>query len=142
MPSTSPILIKDKKSRVLILITDGEDHEGNPLEAANKAKEEGVKIYTIGIGQEGGAPIPDSEHGGFKKNAQGEMILTKIDEEVLQKIALTTGGSYVRSVTGDLDLEKIYQDIHKSVEEKELKSGKQKRFEERFQAVGNTSSAD
>ncbi|MBF0312269.1 MAG: VWA domain-containing protein [Oligoflexia bacterium] len=123
----------DKKSRVLILITDGEDHMGDPLGAAKKAEEEGVKIYTIGIGQEGGAPIPDPEHGGFKKNAQGEMILTKIDEEVLQKIALTTNGSYVRSVTGDLDLEKIYGDIHKSVEEKELKSGKQKRYEERFQ---------
>ncbi|MBF0207724.1 MAG: tetratricopeptide repeat protein, partial [Oligoflexia bacterium] len=123
----------DKQSRVLILITDGEDHLADPLEAAKRAQAEGVKIYTIGIGQEGGAPIPDGEHGGFKKNAQGEVILSTLNEEVLQKIALTTGGSYVRSVSGDLDLEKIYADIHKSVEEKELKSGKQKRFEERFQ---------
>lgn len=123
----------DPRSRVLILITDGEDHLGNPLENAKKASKENIKIYTIGIGAESGAPIPDRVHGGFKKDRNGEMVITKIDEEILQKIALETGGSYVRSVSGDLDLEKIYQDIRKSVEEKELKSGKQKRYEERFQ---------
>lgn len=124
---------RDRSSRVLILITDGEDHSGHPLEAAKKAAESGVKIYTIGIGQEGGAPIPDPERGGFKKDQSGNLILTKLDEETLQKIALETGGSYVRSVTGDLDLEKIYKDIKTSVADKELKSGRQKRFEERFQ---------
>ena len=122
-----------KKSRALILITDGEDHAGKPIEAAEKAAEEGVRIYPIGIGKEGGAPIPEKEKGGFKKDRKGEVILTQIDEGSLQKIALATGGSYVRSVTGDLDLEKIYDDIHEKLEEKDLKSGKQKRFEERFQ---------
>ena len=124
---------QDKKSRVLILITDGEDHEGNPLEMAKKAAEQKIKIYTIGIGKEEGAPIPDSEQGGFKKDRNGDLILSKFDEESLQKIALATEGSYVRSITGDMDLEKIYQDIKSSVEEKELASGKRKRFEERFQ---------
>ncbi|MBF0362231.1 MAG: VWA domain-containing protein [Oligoflexia bacterium] len=123
----------DKKSRVLILITDGEDHEGDPVEAAKKAAEQGIKIYTIGIGKEGGAPIPDGEGGALKKDAKGEVILSQLNEDTLQKMALATGGSYVRSVTGDLDLEKIYTDIRKSVEDKELKSGRQKRFEERFQ---------
>ena len=123
----------DKKSRVLILITDGEDHLGNPVESAQKAAQEGIKIYTIGIGKEGGAPIPDKEKGGFKKNRRGEVILTKLDEDTLQKIALETGGSYVRSITGDLDLERIYGDIRESVEEKDLQSGKRKRFEERYQ---------
>lgn len=124
---------EDKKSRVLILITDGEDHEGDPLEMAKKASKEGIKIYTIGIGKEGGSPIPDPANGGLKKDQNGELILSHLDEGTLQKIALSTGGSYVRSITGDLDLEKIYFDIQKTVEDKDLKSGRRQRFEERFQ---------
>lgn len=124
---------QNKKSRVLILITDGEDHSGEPLKMAKVAYEEGIKIYTIGIGKEDGAPIPDRKRGGFKKDSRGNVVTTQLDETTLQKMALDTGGSYVRSITGDLDLEKIYTDITKKVESKELVSGKRKRFEERFQ---------
>ena len=124
---------QNKKSRVLILITDGEDHSGEPLKMAKEAHEEGIKIYTIGIGKEEGAPIPDRKRGGFKKDSRGNVVTTQLDETTLQKIALDTGGSYVRSITGDLDLEKIYNDITTKVESKELVSGKRKRFEERFQ---------
>ena len=124
---------KTKKSRVLILITDGEDHKGDPVEAAKKASEQNIKIYAIGIGKEGGAPIPDPQHGGFKKDRRGELVLSTLDETTLQKVALTTQGSYVRSITGNLDLERIYQDIRKNVDDKDLKSGKRKRYEERYQ---------
>jgi Ca-activated chloride channel homolog len=124
---------KDRNSRVLILITDGEDHYGKPLEAAKKAAESGLKIYAIGIGQEGGAPIPDKKSGGFKKDRKGDVVMSQLDEDTLQKIALETGGSYVRSVTGNLDLENIYKDIRANVEDKELESGRRKRFEERYQ---------
>ncbi len=124
-----------QKSRALILITDGEDHIGNPIEVAKKASEKSVKIYTIGIGNDEGAPIPEPEGGGFKKDRSGNLVLSKIDETTLQKIALETGGSYVKSVSGDIDLEKIYENIHKTLEEKELKSGRQKRYEERFQYI-------
>lgn len=126
---------RERTSKALIIITDGEDHEGTALEAAQEAKKEGVKIFTIGVGQEGGAPIPMKDgSGGFKKDERGEMVLSKLDEATLQKIALETGGSYVRSVTGDLDLNKIYQqDIKGSIEKKELLSTRKKRWEERFQ---------
>jgi Ca-activated chloride channel homolog len=123
----------ERNSRALLLITDGEETTGSDLEAAKKANEQGIKVYTIGIGKEEGAPIPNKEGGGFKKDRQGNVVLTKLDEQGLQKLALETGGSYVRSVSGDLDLEKIYADLKKNTEEKELKSGRQKRFEERFQ---------
>ena len=123
----------DKNSRAIILITDGEDHNQNPVKAAEAAAEKNVKIYTVGIGQEGGAPIPDRQNGGFKKNRRGEVIMTKLDESSLQKIALATGGSYVRSITGNLDLENIYKDIRNTIEDKELQSGRRKRYEERFQ---------
>ena len=125
----------ERKSKVIILITDGEDHEGNPLEAAQEAKKEGINIFAIGIGKEGGAPVPaPSGKGGFKKDSRGALILSKLDEVTLQKIALETGGSYVRSVTGDLDLEKIYvEDIKVNIEKKELESTRRKQWEERFQ---------
>lgn len=126
---------QEKKSKALILITDGEDQTGKALSAAKSAGEQGVKIYTIGIGGEIGAPLPNlSGTGGFRKNQQGEVILSKLDETTLQQIALETGGSYVRSVTGDIDLNTIYKDqIKKHIEKKELKSERRKIWQERFQ---------
>ena len=126
---------QEKKSKALILITDGEDQMGKALSAAKSASDQGVKIYTIGIGGEIGAPLPNpSGAGGFRKNQQGEVILSKLDETTLQQIALETGGSYVRSVTGDIDLNTIYKDqIKKNIEKKELKSERRKIWQERFQ---------
>ncbi|MBN2109205.1 MAG: VWA domain-containing protein [Deltaproteobacteria bacterium] len=127
---------QERTAKALILITDGEDHDSKPLEAAELAKKEGVRIFTIGIGKEDeGAPIPAGDgSGGFMKDRQGNMIMSKLDEKTLQKIALETGGSYVRSVTGDMDLEAIYKnEIRKSMEQKELTSTRKKRWEERFQ---------
>jgi len=126
---------RERTSKALIIITDGEDLEGNALEAAQEAKKEGIRIFAIGVGQDGGAPIPMKDgSGGFKKDGGGEMVLSKLDEAALQKIALETGGSYVRSVTGDLDLNKIYrEDIRGRMEKKELRSTRKKRWEERFQ---------
>ena len=126
---------RERKSKALILITDGEDHEGEPIDAAKEAKKEGIKIFPIGVGQEGGAPIPLKDgSGGFKKDRQGDMIITHLDETTLQKIALETGGSYVRSVTGDMDLDKIYREgIQHHIEQKQLKSTRRRRWEQRFQ---------
>ncbi len=126
---------KERKSKALILITDGEDNEGESLEAAKDAKKEGTKIFSIGIGREGGAPIPLKDgSGGFKKDRQGDMVITHLDETTLQKIALETGGSYVRSVSGDMDLDKIYREgIEQHVEQKQLKSSRKRRWEQRFQ---------
>ncbi|KPJ60136.1 MAG: hypothetical protein AMJ42_01585 [Deltaproteobacteria bacterium DG_8] len=125
----------ERKSKALILITDGEDHEGEPIDAAKEARKEGIKIFPIGVGQEGGAPIPLKDgSGGFKKDRQGDMVITHLDETSLQKIALETGGSYVRSVTGDMDLDKIYKEgIKQHMEQKQLKSTRKRRWEQRFQ---------
>jgi Ca-activated chloride channel family protein len=123
------------KSRALILITDGEDLEGDPFGAASLAKKAGVRIFAIGVGKEGGAPIPNRDGGGgFKKDKEGNLVISKLDEATLQKIALETGGLYLRSVTGDLDLIKIYKEsIRGKMEKAELQSSKQKKWEERFQ---------
>ena len=122
-------------SRAIILITDGEDHSGQALAAAEEAKKENVRVFTIGIGRDEGAPIPDPR-GGFRKDRRGEMILSKLDEPTLQKIALNTGGRYVRSVTGDMDLEEIYiGGIKATMQDQELGSKRRQHWEERFQWV-------
>jgi Ca-activated chloride channel family protein len=122
-----------QESRAIILITDGEDHIGEALDAAEEAKADGVRIFTIGIGRDEGAPIP-APGGGFRKDRRGEMILSRLDETTLQKIALATGGRYVRSVTGDVDLEKIYsQGIKATLEDQDLGSKRRQHWEERFQ---------
>ncbi|MDY7095727.1 MAG: VWA domain-containing protein [Acidobacteriota bacterium] len=120
-------------SRAIILITDGEDHSGAALRAAEEAQTQGVRVFTIGIGRDEGAPIP-APGGGFRRDRRGEIVLSRLDEPTLQKIALDTGGSYVRSVTGDVDLEKIYsQGIKATLEDQELGSRRRQRWEERFQ---------
>ncbi|MCB0309274.1 MAG: VWA domain-containing protein [Bdellovibrionales bacterium] len=120
-------------SKAMILITDGEDHKGQAIEAAKKAASAGIRIYTIGIGQSDGAPIPDLEKGGFKKDQEGAMILTKLDEATLQSIANETHSTYVRSTSGDLDLEATYGHIRSHLEDQNFEVSKRKRFNERYQ---------
>jgi Ca-activated chloride channel family protein len=124
-----------RASKALILITDGEDHPGEAETAAQAAKEKGIRVFTIGIGSEQGAPIPlRGGTGDFKKDRKGQVVMSKLRETALQKIALSTGGSYVRSVSGDMDLKKIYEEeIRGKMEAGELKSTKKRRWEERFQ---------
>jgi Ca-activated chloride channel family protein len=123
----------ERGSKAIILISDGGSLQGDPMAAADEAKQKGIKIYTIGIGREDEeVPIPLS--GGGLKYKGGKMVTTKLEDEVLRDVALATGGIYVRSVTGDLDLEKIYyEEIHKKMEKRELESTRRKRWEERFQ---------
>ena len=120
--------------KVILLITDGEDNETRGIKAARQAAAKGVKIFVFGIGDVGGGPIPELDgSGGFKKDRQGKLILSKLEEEGLQEIASLTGGTYVRSVAGDLDLDVLYFDGIKShTQAQELKSGKIKVYEERF----------
>jgi Ca-activated chloride channel family protein len=127
---------EDTQSRVIILITDGEDHTGDALPSAKWAKKNGTKIFVIGIGQKIGAPIPnnDKENPGFKKDEYGEVILSKLDEPTLQEMALHTKGSYVRSVSGDMDLQKIYlENIKHNVKKKKTKTERRRVWKERFQ---------
>ena len=120
--------------KVMLLITDGEDNETRGTQAARRAAAKGVKIFVFGIGDVGGGPIPELDgSGGFKKDRQGKLILSKLQEAGLQQIASLTGGIYVRSVAGDLDLDILYFDGIKSrTQARELKSGKIKVYEERF----------
>lgn len=93
-------------SRVLVLLTDGEDNASHipPLEAAKLAKQYGIRIYTIGVGKNGPVPFP-SRHGGYG------MVEMSIDEDLLKEIALTTGGVYFRA-TDQNTLQSVYEKIN------------------------------
>jgi Ca-activated chloride channel family protein len=125
---------KSATDKVILLITDGEDNEGRGFEAARKAAAKGVKIFIFGMGEPSGGPVPAGEgKAGFKKDEEGKLILSKLDEEGLRKIASLTGGTYVRSVAGDLDLDMLYfAGVKGRTEDQTLKSGKIKVYEERF----------
>ncbi|OEU52540.1 MAG: hypothetical protein BA861_00470 [Desulfobacterales bacterium S3730MH5] len=125
---------KSETDKVILLITDGEDNEKKGLEAARKAAAKGIKIFVFGMGETSGGPIPAGDgKGGFRKDKEGKLILSKLDEEGLRQIASVAGGSYVRSVAGDLDLDMLYFDGIKSKTKAEtVKTGKIKVYEERF----------
>lgn len=119
--------------KAIIIITDGENTTGNAVEMAKKAAKQAIKIFCIGVGSKEGAPVPDTG-GGFKKDEAGGIVISKVDEPGLEKIAGLTRGVYVRSVAGDMDLDRIYdQEILGGMEKKTLKSGRQKVWENRFQ---------
>jgi Ca-activated chloride channel family protein len=134
--STQAFVEKERKYKVLILITDGEDHEGEPVEAAKEAAKEGVVIYTVGIGSPQGVPIPEVDASGyrtgFKKDRNGQVVMTKLDDITLEKIALETGGKYYRASTGEAELKQIADDISK-MDRKGLASQQFVQFEDRFQ---------
>ncbi|MFH1768525.1 MAG: VWA domain-containing protein [Candidatus Omnitrophota bacterium] len=125
-----------KKYKVLIIITDGEDHEGDPLIVSEEAKQAGVKVFCIGIGTREGDLITITDAAGdktFLKDRQGNVVKTRLDETTLQKIALTTGGSYVRSGATEFGLALIYEEKLSKMEKREIESKLAKQFHERFQ---------
>lgn len=127
---------RERKYKVLVLLTDGEDHEGDPLAAAQAAAEEGVVIHTVGIGSPAGEPIPmRDERGnitGYKKDRQGEVVTSRLDEEALRAVASTTGGLYVRATQGEVELDSLVAEIS-GMEKRELQSKLHAGLEERFQ---------
>jgi Ca-activated chloride channel family protein len=124
---------KDDTDKAVILITDGESTMNDVREAVDEAKKKNVKVFCIGVGTDEGTPVPDSR-GGFIKDEQGKIVLTRMDEKALETISTETGGDFVRSVAGDMDLERIYtREIRKDMEQKTLTSGRQKIWEDRFQ---------
>lgn len=126
----------ERKYKVLVLITDGENHgkELDPL--IDEADRQGIVVYTVGIGSPEGVPIPVyDERGiqtGFKKDRSGKVVTTRLDELTLEKIAMKTGGKYYRATGAEQELDRIYDDIAK-MEKKELGSVRFTQYEDRFQ---------
>lgn len=118
------------KSRVIVLITDGENHEQDVTSVAQMAKEQGIRIFTIGIGTPEGAPI---EIGGeFVKDEDGEMVVSKLGEQMLEQIAAATDGAYVRASKHSIGLEEIVKSINQ-MEKSELSTVRYEEYNEQYQ---------
>lgn len=122
------------KSKAMVVITDGENHEDNPVEAAEEAAKAGVVIHTIGIGSTGGVPIPMNTGGrrDYLKDAEGNTVISRLDEEILKRIAVTTSGTYVRASNTNIGLDEIFNDIRK-MKTQELESTVYTEYNDQFQ---------
>ena len=118
--------------QALVLITDGEDHEGTLDDAIKRASERGVKVFTVGIGTADGELIP-AEGGGFLKDRKGQVVKSRLGEETLKKIAVDTGGVYLHAAGADLGLAELYRDHVATMEKRELASTLERRYEHRYQ---------
>ncbi len=122
------------KSKAMIIITDGENHEDDPVAGAGEAAKAGIVIHCIGIGSPEGVPIPVLVNGkkDFLKDAQGNTVITKLDEDILKKIAASTGGTYVRASNSNIGLEEVFSEI-KKMKKQELESTMYTEYNDQFQ---------
>ncbi|MFC2507762.1 MAG: VWA domain-containing protein [Bacteroides sp.] len=117
--------------RAIVVISDGENHEDDPLSAAEEAAKQGIKIFTVGIGSLEGAPLPDAS-GGLKKDGTGNVVISRLDEKVLASIAATTGGVYMHATNFQSGLDPIYEGID-TMQKAEYEQVNYTSYDERFQ---------
>jgi Ca-activated chloride channel family protein len=124
-----------KHNKAIVVITDGEDHEGNVLEQAEEATKKNITMYAIGMGLPEGTPIPvysGNVQTGFKKDRDGQTVMSRLDETLLQRLASVGKGMYVRATTSETGLTKIFEDIGK-IEKSEIEEKQYSDYEDRFQ---------
>ena len=120
---------------VMILMSDGEELEAAAVNAAKEAAEMGIRIYTIGIGSREGVPIPVPSKNGevaYKKDMQGNIVTTRLEDGTLQEIASVTGGLYFYASPGEFQLQKVLTEIA-SLEKKEQASDRMENYQDRYQ---------
>jgi Ca-activated chloride channel family protein len=134
--ANAAFIAKERKYKVLVIVTDGEDLEGQIESAVEKAKAGGVVITTIGVGTPDGRPIPVRDAKGnvveYRRDPNGQVVISRLDEKALAQIAASTGGRYFRATTAEGELDEIYGEISQ-MEKKELESKLYQNFEDRFQ---------
>ncbi|MDP3804046.1 MAG: VWA domain-containing protein [Candidatus Omnitrophota bacterium] len=126
----------EKKYKVLVIITDGEDFEGDSLGAAKEACNLGIKIYCVGVGTSEGELIPGTgEYGqrGYLTDKSGNVVKTKLNEDILKSIAISTGGSYVRATQAEFGLTLLYDKSISRLEKRDIEAKMKKRYQERYQ---------
>lgn len=121
--------------RAIVLITDGEDHEGAAIEKAKALAKEGVRIFTVGIGSVSGEPIPlvdkKGKVVGYKTDHQGNTVMTRLNEQILMEIAEAADGRYVHSTAGDLGIGEIHAELER-MDKAEFETRHTVQYDERF----------
>ena len=120
--------------KAIIVITDGEDHEGGVMEAAAEAKDKGMRVYVLGVGSPKGAPIPIG-NGDYMKDNTGQTVMTGLNEEMCRQIAQAGGGAYIHVENNSNAQDQLDQELDK-LAKKEIESTIYSDYDEQFQAVG------
>ena len=125
----------EQTNRVLVIISDGEDHSEAAVQVAEQASQEGIKIFTIGVGETKGGPIPLKRNGivtGYKKDSQGETVITRLDETTLKNIAAQANGQYIQGRTTDKVVNQM-KDILNKMDKTEFEAKQIADFKDQFQ---------
>ncbi len=123
------------KNKAIVVITDGENHEDDAIKIAEDAAKQGVSIHTIGIGSPDGSPIPHYQNGvkaGYKKDKDGNTVVTKLNEKLLEDIAAAGNGVYIRANNNDVGLNAILDQL-KELDKKQFESKMYTDYEDQFQ---------
>ncbi len=126
----------DKKYKVLVIITDGDDLEGDALRAAKEAADLGIKIYCVGVGSQDGDVIPVIDDKGdriYIADRSGQVVKSKLNEDLLKKIAISTGGNYVHATQAEFGLVLLYDKSISKLEKRDIEAKMRKHYQERFQ---------
>ncbi|WMI66810.1 VWA domain-containing protein [Aestuariibaculum sp. YM273] len=126
---------EEQTNRVLIIISDGEDHSEQAAAVAEQANEQGIRIFTIGVGDVKGGPIPEKRNGvllNYKKDSSGETVITKLNEETLKTIASEANGVYINGRNTNDVVESI-RDILNNMDKKEFETKQFADFKDQFQ---------
>ncbi|MAQ76486.1 MAG: BatB protein [Aquimarina sp.] len=126
---------EEQTNRVLFIISDGEDHEGNVASIAEEAANEGIKIFTIGVGTEKGGPIPLKQNGivqRYKKDSQGETVITKLNPTILQEIAEEANGTYIDGTNTKSVVDQVTE-ILQNMDKTEFEAKQFADFKDQFQ---------
>ncbi|HQF27609.1 MAG TPA: VWA domain-containing protein, partial [Bacteroidia bacterium] len=124
-----------KKHSAIVVITDGENHEDDAIESAKSAAEQGIKVYTIGMGSASGAPIPIYNNGtrvGFRQDNSGATVISKLDQNMLNEIADAGKGRFIQATNSDDGLDLILKELN-GLDKKEFKAKMYTDYENQFQ---------
>ena len=131
-PAADSFKEETQADRAIVLITDGEDHEGNPLSLVGDLKKQNIRVYAVGVGTAEGELIPDDSGSGFVKDREGNVVKSALHEDVLGQLAIQTDGAYVRSAAGDFGLDRIFDEGIAQLKRDEQDARMIKAYEDRF----------
>lgn len=125
---------QDKVGRAILIITDGEDHEGGAIEAAEKARKNGIRVFVLGVGSTKGSPVPDG-NGGYMKDNSGQEVISALNEEMCKQVAQAGGGAYIHVDNTSLAQRQFNDELTK-LQKGDISSVVYSEYDEQFQAVG------
>lgn len=125
---------QDKVGRAILIITDGEDHEGGAIEAAKKARKNGIRVFVLGVGSTKGSPVPDG-NGGYMKDNTGQEVMSALNEDMCKQIAEAGGGAYIHVDNTSLAQRQLNDELTK-LQKGDISSVVYSEYDEQFQAVG------